>query len=449
MSQSVIAPTKIGPYSLRGTIGEGAFSIVKLVYHEEKCEYYACKIVPKMRIMKGNLHDQFESEIRINQQLHHPGIVRIVDVLKDNFNYYVVLEFCSNGDLFQCIIDRSKLSEIDSKRYIVQILETLKYIHQVGVAHRDLKPENILIDQNGLLKLSDFGLSKFVNCDGLVSTPCGSPCYASPECIIGKPYDGKKNDVWSVGVIVYAMLTAQLPWTKRNKKQLFEQIVKGDYKIPAFLSDEATSFIKGMMCVDANQRITIEESLNHPFLHEASKVYKNASYMNVQIKLLHIRKIDKLFDIDTESFDNLDFSNNQEEIENTKSMIRVDYTQTLKTICKKVPHVYNRVMDHSLPAPIIEMTPSMKSLPPTPLELIAQARQRYLIKKPISLMSITPIKSNIALCNSQGSNIQYPTNLVREKKTTKSIKPSYSMAAHLRRLSNGPYLPIYPISTEI
>ena len=267
----VKAPSKIGPYTLRGTVGDGAFSVVKLAFNEELSQYYACKIVPKSRLSTHHLEKRFEVEIRINQQMHHPGIVGLVDILKDTLNYYVIMEFCPNGELFQYIVDHGRLTEDEAKPKIRQILEALQYIQSMNVAHRDLKPENILLDQYGQLKISDFGLSRFLDSNGLVNTPCGSPCYASPECISGKPYDGKTTDVWSCGVILYAMVTGQLPWTKRNQNQLFEQIRHGEYTIPSYISHTCSDFIRGLMTVDPKKRLTIEQAFNHPFLASTPK----------------------------------------------------------------------------------------------------------------------------------------------------------------------------------
>ena len=266
MSSKSKFPNKIGPYMLRGTIGEGAFSIVKLAFDSVNKLYYACKIVPKSRLSSNSLEKRFEEEIRINQQLHHPGLVSLIDIIQDEQNYYVVMEFCPNGELFQYIVDRGRLLEDEAKPKIKMILESVKYIHQLGITHRDLKPENILLDQYGQPKISDFGLSRFVGPDNLVSTPCGSPCYASPECISGSAYNGITSDVWSCGVVLFAMVTGQLPWTKRNQQQLFEQIRSGEYTIPSFLSQQCSSIIKGLMTVDITKRLTIDDALNHPWL---------------------------------------------------------------------------------------------------------------------------------------------------------------------------------------
>ncbi|OHT04961.1 CAMK family protein kinase [Tritrichomonas foetus] len=322
----VIEPLQIGPYVIRGTVGEGAFSVVKLVCHAETHLYYACKIVPKTRINTPSLQERFELEIRINQQLHHPGVVAIYDLLRDENNYYVIMEFCPNGELFQYIVDREHLSEQEARPFVRQVLETLKYIHDNGISHRDLKPENLLLDSMGKVKLSDFGLSRYIPANGLVDTPCGSPCYASPECISGNSYNGRTTDVWSIGVIIYAMLTGQLPWTKRNQAQLFAQIKRGEYSIPNFLSETCQSFVRGLMTVNVNDRLTIEQALDHPWLSGVPNQYDahEVTYQRVSLKL-----VDRVFcyDVDEEDLQNLG-------IERKNTTENLTFTKTLK-MCKR------------------------------------------------------------------------------------------------------------------
>jgi serine/threonine protein kinase len=158
------------------------------------------------------------------------------------------------------------LTEDEAKVYLLQILDALNYIHQKDIIHRDLKPENILFDQFGRLKIGDFGLSHFSAIGNLVNTPCGSPCYASPELLSGHPYDGRTNDIWSVGVILFAMVTGQLPWTKRNQIELFNQIRRGEYRIPPFLSGNCSNLIQRLLTVNPSERITLSQALKHPFL---------------------------------------------------------------------------------------------------------------------------------------------------------------------------------------
>jgi serine/threonine protein kinase len=168
-------PDSIGPYELRGVIGEGAFSVVRLAYLDDDVDFFACKILPRVRMSAHNMERRFECEIRAIQQLHHPGIVQLVDLFTDETNYYIIMEFCPHGELFHYIIERDHLCESEAKLFVRQVLDALAHVHAAGVCHRDLKPENLLLDRSGRVKISDFGLSRFVAPSGLVDTPCGSP----------------------------------------------------------------------------------------------------------------------------------------------------------------------------------------------------------------------------------------------------------------------------------
>ena len=392
MQQTIIAPSKIGPYLFRGTVGEGAFSVVKLAFHEDLKTYFACKIVPRNKLQSQDMEERFEIETRINQQMHHPGIVQIVDLLKDDLNYYIFMEFCSNGELFKFIVERGKLPEPEAKILVHQVLLALKYVHFLGVAHRDLKPENLLIDYTGHIKISDFGLSHFVDANGLVETPCGSPCYASPECLSGRPYNGKKSDMWSLGVIVFAMVTGQLPWTKRNQNQLFNQIRKGDYKIPEFLSPTCRDLIARMLTVDCEQRINDDEALEHPWFEGAVDQTPPPTQV---FALISLRKIDNFFD-------NTDFQSssevNKEEINALRissSQVDLDYSKVVRKIIvkgfqpskftqpafKPIRGSYDNTKNHNLPNKTIfnKTAPSIPGLLNTtkPKIIIPKSESRH------------------------------------------------------------------------
>ncbi|KAH0785172.1 CAMK family protein kinase [Histomonas meleagridis] len=289
-------PKAIGPYEIRGTVGEGAFSVVKLAYHPKSKEFFACKVIEKQRLKQKKLEAKFECEIMVHQQMHHPSIVGLVDILADDYYYYVLLEFCPGGELFQHIVDNKRLQDQQARPILKQILQGVSYIHSMGVSHRDLKPENILLDNVGHIKISDFGLSRFMDANGMVDTPCGSPCYASPQCISGHRYDGRKSDCWSVGVIFYAMMTGQLPWTKRKQAQLFEQIKRGEYTIPPYLSPQCQDLISKLMCVDDRKRLSADEALEHPYL--AGTVIPLEGMMSASGYIISLRRVDKFFQRD-------------------------------------------------------------------------------------------------------------------------------------------------------
>ena len=206
------------------------------------------------------------------------------------------MELCSNGELYQQIIENERLSDLEARFYMRQILEALNYIHNLGICHRDIKPENILIDANKHAKISDFGLSRFVTNAGLAKTPCGSPCYASPECIRGGSYDGRKSDMWSCGVLTFAMLTGQLPWTKRNQTQLFEQIARADFIIPTYVTDSARKFIRGLMNPNPEFRLDVEQALQHQWIQSAPLNSMDTSGPKICVSLGHV---DRFFGRDT------------------------------------------------------------------------------------------------------------------------------------------------------
>lgn len=290
----VISPNKIGPYLLKEAIGSGSFSSVRVAIHIQTKTEYACKIIPKKRLENMVDKSRFEQEIRIHQRIHHPNIVQLIDVFKDSLNYYIILELCTQGELFSSILCHRKLREDEASQYFNQVLLAVAYIHNLGIAHRDLKPENILISDNRLIKLCDFGLSKlFERNERTTSTSCGSPCYASPEVISGGSYDAFLSDIWSLGVILYSMVTGQLPWTKRNRLQLFHQIQKGKYVIPAYVSPLCSSLITSLIKVNPSKRITLQAALKHPFI---TMNIQNESIDWKDCRYLSLRKMDQFFE---------------------------------------------------------------------------------------------------------------------------------------------------------
>ncbi|OHS97729.1 CAMK family protein kinase [Tritrichomonas foetus] len=355
-------PNYIHPYELRGVIGDGAFSVVRLAFNVEEQTYAACKIVSRQKLLLHNLEARFENEIRILQQMHHPGVVGLYDMQKDENFYFIFEEFCPNGELFQYIVTRGRLSEVEAQIFTRQILETLKFVHSLGICHRDLKPENILLDANGCIKISDFGLSRFVSITGIVETPCGSPCYASPECLSGQPYDGRKSDMWSTGVITYAMVTGQLPWTKRNHVQLFDQIKSGDYIIPSYVGNICQNFLTSLMMVDPQKRLSIDEALAHPWMKMNSNSAANTkTYQKISSSHFPSLKIvDKFFN---REISDTDFKNMQ--FERSGSMAPDAIPNIVKFVIPKRKSEPVRNIKRSPIQPIVRKGPFvMKKIPP-------------------------------------------------------------------------------------
>lgn len=175
------------------------------------------------------------------------------------------MEYCGGGELFNYIVKNRRLSEDECSFFFYQIINGLESIHKYNIAHRDLKPENILITDSKVVKLIDFGLSNNYKEGKFLSTPCGSPCYASPEMVSGKSYDGFLIDVWSTGIVLYAMICGFLPFEDNNNDKLFEKILECRVHFPNFVPSNVKDMIKKMLVSNPDKRIRIHEIKQHPF----------------------------------------------------------------------------------------------------------------------------------------------------------------------------------------
>lgn len=291
-------PRTLNQYTFRSKIGSGTFSEVKLAFNNENHQYYACKIIQRKKIeglIKNNQEEankrmeRFEAEIRSMQKIHNPGVVQLIDLLKDDNYYYVFLEYCVNGELFDYIVDRKRLMEHEAKVFLKQILLAVQHLHSIRIAHRDLKPENILLDAFNNIKIADFGFAKSYKNNELSQTKCGTLTYISPDVLLNDFYDPFKSDIWSIGVILYVMVTGTIPWTATSDTHRLNQIIEGDFVIPMSLSEKCRDLIRKLMCVDPEKRISIEEALEHPWLSFVQIPEKNCIYNNnVSVKEIDI-----------------------------------------------------------------------------------------------------------------------------------------------------------------
>jgi serine/threonine protein kinase len=262
----VDVPESFGAYEVVKQIGVGGFSAVVLVHQKGTNAAYACKIVTRKLLTESRTFHRFEQEVRLLEQMHHPNIVRVVDVLFQEVYIFVLMEYCSGGELFNRIAERGRLREPECRRIFADVVSALAYLHARGIAHRDIKPENILLDENAVPKVADFGLCRLVQPGQLTSTPCGSPVYAAPEVVSGQSYDGRMSDIWSLGVLLYVMATASTPWENSSPVPLFKEISKGKFRLPAYLSPELKALIQRVMKVAPEDRPTIDDVAEHPWL---------------------------------------------------------------------------------------------------------------------------------------------------------------------------------------
>ncbi|CAH9129593.1 unnamed protein product [Cuscuta epithymum] len=257
---------RLGKYELGRTLGEGNFGKVKFARHLDSGQPFAVKILEKSRITDLQINDQIKREIGTLKLLKHPNVVRLHEVLASKTKIYMVLEYVNGGELFDRIVSKGKHSEVEGRKLFQQLVDGVSYCHSKGVFHRDLKLENVLVDGNGTLKITDFGLSalpQHFRDDGLLHTTCGSPNYVAPEILSNRGYDGATSDTWSIGVILYVILTGYLPFDDRNLAVLYQKIFKGDAHIPKSLSSEAHDLIKRILDPNPRTRITITEIKEH------------------------------------------------------------------------------------------------------------------------------------------------------------------------------------------
>lgn len=255
-------------YILLDTVGRGGFAKVKLGLHVLTGEKVAVKIMEKSAL--GEDLPRVKLEIAALKDLSHQHICKLYQVIETDTTIYLVLEYCSGGELFDYIVDSERLSEEEARHFFRQIVSAVAYIHSHGYAHRDLKPENLLLDENHNLKLIDFGLCAKPKGGMATSlkTCCGSPAYAAPELVTGREYIGSMVDIWSMGVLLYALLCGFLPFEDDNIVVLYRKIQMGDYDCPDWLSESSVELLSEMLEVKPERRIGITELASHPWLVE-------------------------------------------------------------------------------------------------------------------------------------------------------------------------------------
>ena len=267
---------KIGHYLIKKTLGQGTFGKVKLGIYIPNKEKVAIKILEKSKIIEIDDEIRVKREFDMLSKFSHPNVILVAEIFESSDKYYCVMEYCEGGELFNYITKKKYLNENEAAFYYFQLINGLEYIHSLGITHRDLKPENLLLTQDHLLKIIDFGLSNYYNeKDGkLLSSPCGSPCYAAPEMVAGKKYDGYKIDIWSSGIVLYVMLCGRLPFQQNNNDILFQEIMQCKIKYPSILSKKAVDLLKKILVPDQNERINISNIKHHPFYLKGKRIFE-------------------------------------------------------------------------------------------------------------------------------------------------------------------------------
>ncbi|KJE95448.1 CAMK/CAMKL/AMPK protein kinase [Capsaspora owczarzaki ATCC 30864] len=264
---------KIGQYVLGATLGVGSFGKVKRARHEFTGHEVAVKILNRNKIKSLDMVSKIRREIQYLKLFRHPHIIKLYEVISTPTDIFMVMEYVSGGELFEYIVKHGKLSEKDARRFFQQIISGVHYCHKHMVVHRDLKPENLLLDSNLNVKIADFGLSNMMTDGDFLKTSCGSPNYAAPEVISGKLYAGPEVDIWSCGVILYALLCGKLPFDDEFIPNLFKKIKGGIFSLPSHLSDQTKDLLSRMLHVDPLKRATLEEIISNPWFVQNLPAY--------------------------------------------------------------------------------------------------------------------------------------------------------------------------------
>ena len=260
-------------YDILTLLGEGSFGSVKLGIDKLTKEKDAIKILEKKKFVDKEEEYLVKREIDILKKINHLNVIKTKKIYDDSENIYIIMEYCEKGELYNHIIKEICLSEKEASYFFYQLINGLEYIHKNGIVHRDLKSENLLINKNNILKIIDFGLSNYYDNKKLLSTPCGSLSYAAPEMIEGKEYDGIMADIWSTGIILYAMLCGCLPFDDDNNNILYEKIMKGQINYPDNLEEDAIDLIQKILVIEPKKRISIQNIKKHNFYQKGRKEF--------------------------------------------------------------------------------------------------------------------------------------------------------------------------------
>ncbi|XP_059931191.1 MAP/microtubule affinity-regulating kinase 4 isoform X3 [Gadus macrocephalus] len=256
----------IGNYRLLKTIGKGNFAKVKLARHILTGREVAIKIIDKTQLNPTSLQKLFR-EVRIMKTLNHPNIVQLFEVIETEKTLYLIMEYASGGEVFDYLVSHGRMKEKEARAKFRQIVSAVHYCHQKHIVHRDLKAENLLLDADSNIKIADFGFSNEFTMGSKLDTFCGSPPYAAPELFQGKKYDGPEVDIWSLGVILYTLVSGSLPFDGQNLKELRERVLRGKYRVPFYMSTDCEGILRRFLVLNPTKRCTLEQIMKDKWMN--------------------------------------------------------------------------------------------------------------------------------------------------------------------------------------
>nr|XP_019839167.1 PREDICTED: MAP/microtubule affinity-regulating kinase 3 isoform X5 [Bos indicus] len=281
----------IGNYRLLKTIGKGNFAKVKLARHILTGREVAIKIIDKTQLNPTSLQKLFR-EVRIMKILNHPNIVKLFEVIETDKTLYLIMEYASGGEVFDYLVAHGRMKEKEARAKFRQIVSAVQYCHQKRIVHRDLKAENLLLDADMNIKIADFGFSNEFTVGSKLDTFCGSPPYAAPELFQGKKYDGPEVDVWSLGVILYTLVSGSLPFDGQNLKELRERVLRGKYRIPFYMSTDCENLLKRFLVLNPIKRGTLEQIMKDRWINAGHEDDELKPFVEPELDISDQKRID-------------------------------------------------------------------------------------------------------------------------------------------------------------
>ncbi|XP_061087634.1 MAP/microtubule affinity-regulating kinase 3a isoform X10 [Conger conger] len=281
----------VGNYRLLRTIGKGNFAKVKLARHILTGREVAIKIIDKTQLNPTSLQKLFR-EVRIMKILNHPNIVKLFEVIETEKTLYLIMEYASGGEVFDYLVAHGRMKEKEARAKFRQIVSAVQYCHQKHIVHRDLKAENLLLDADMNIKIADFGFSNEFTLGNKLDTFCGSPPYAAPELFQGKKYDGPEVDVWSLGVILYTLVSGSLPFDGQNLKELRERVLRGKYRIPFYMSTDCENLLKRFLVLNPAKRGTLEQIMKDRWINAGCEDDELKPFVEPELDISDQKRID-------------------------------------------------------------------------------------------------------------------------------------------------------------
>ncbi|KAM3624289.1 uncharacterized protein V6R79_021602 [Siganus canaliculatus] len=281
----------VGNYRLLKTIGKGNFAKVKLARHTLTGREVAIKIIDKTQLNPTSLQKLFR-EVSVMKILNHPNIVKLFEVIETEKTLYLVMEYASGGEVFDYLVAHGRMKEKEARAKFRQIVSAVEYCHQKRIVHRDLKAENLLLDNDMNIKIADFGFSNEFTLGSKLDTFCGSPPYAAPELFQGKKYDGPEVDVWSLGVILYTLVSGSLPFDGQNLKELRERVLRGKYRIPFYMSTDCENLLKKLLVLNPGKRGSLQQVMKDRWMNIGYEEKELKSYSEPEQDFSDLKRIE-------------------------------------------------------------------------------------------------------------------------------------------------------------